>query len=134
MKLLEVDEIGEQSRMVHGGDNVQVIMVQDQPLDIVDLVERLALDLLDLVVGQIDHLQLGPVVPDPEQVPGQPLELVPLEDQDLGLGGDVLQHGGIREPRVGAVGHEHFPIRLPCLYNRFRLNSKLFFIESDILF
>ena len=69
-------------------------MVQDQPLDLVDLVEQLALELLDLVVGQIYHLQLGLVVQDPKQVPGKPLELVPLEDQDLGLGGDVLQHVG----------------------------------------
>ena len=113
MKLLKVDEDGEKPRSVHGGHNVQVIMVQDQPLDLVDLVEQLALELLDLVVGQIYHLQLGPVVEDPKEVPRKPLELVPLEDQDLGLGGDVLQHVGVREPRIGAVGHEHFPIRLP---------------------
>ena len=99
-------------------------MVQDQPLDLVDLVEQLALELLDLVVGQIYHLQLGLVVQDPKQVPGKSLELVPLEDQDLGLGGDVLQYVGVREPHIGAVGHEHFPIRLPCLYDRFRNNSK----------
>ena len=106
--------------MVHGGNNVQVIVVQDQSLDIVHLVEGLALYLLDLVVGQINHLQLCPVVPDAKQVPGQPLELVPLEDQDLGLGGDVLQYGRIGESRVSAVCHEHFSIRFPGLYRRFR--------------
>ena len=84
--------------MVHGGNNVQVIVVQDQSLDIGHLVEGLALYLLDLVVGQINHLQLCPVVPDAKQVPGQPLELVPLEDQDLGLGGDVLQYEGSVNP------------------------------------
>ena len=57
----------------------EVVMVQDQPLDVGDLVEGLAGDLLDLVVGQIDHFELISVMDDPEDVPVQERDVVAVE-------------------------------------------------------
>jgi len=115
VKLLQVDKVGEYSGMVHGRHDIQVIVVEDQPLDVVNLVKGLALYLLDLVVGQVDHLQAGVVLPHPEQVPRQPVELVAVEDEDRSLGWDVLQDSGVGEPGVGAVGDPHLVLGPPGL-------------------
>ena len=115
MQLLKVDEIGEYPGMVESGDNVQVIVVQNQSLHVAHFVKSLSLNLLYLIVRQIDDLELCSVLPYPEYVPGQSPEPVSLEDEDLGLAGDVLEYRGVCEPGVGAVGHEHLPVGLPRL-------------------
>ena len=57
----------------------EVVMVQDQPLDVGDLVEGLAGDLLDLVVGQVDHFKDVSIVDDAEDVPVQERDVVAVE-------------------------------------------------------
>ena len=54
-------------------------MVQHQPLDVGDLVEGLAGDLLDLVVGQVDHFEDVSIVDDAEDVPIQERDVVAVE-------------------------------------------------------
>ena len=115
MQLLKIDKVGKYSGMVHGGHNIQVVVVQDQPLNIVDLVKTFALDLLNLVVGKVHHLQTGVILPHAKQVPGQSPELVAVENEDLRLGWDVLQDARVSEACVGAVGDPHLPVRVPGL-------------------
>ena len=61
-------------------------MVEDQPLDVGDLVKGLARDLLDLIVGQVDHLQLLSVVNQAEDVPVQEGDVVAIEKENLNGG------------------------------------------------
>ena len=99
--------------MIHRGDNVEIVVVEDQSLHRVDFMERLALNLLDLVVSQINHLQFVVIVPDPQQVPGQSVELVSRHYQHLRLCGYRLYDGGVSEARVGAVGDVDLPVGRP---------------------
>ena len=79
-------------------------MIEDQSLHRLDFMEYLALNLLNLVVGQINNFQFIVIVPDTQQVPGQSVELVARHDQHLCLPGYRLDDEGVREARVGAVG------------------------------
>ena len=82
-------------------------MIQYQYFDPRNLVEGDPLHFLDPIVGQVDDLQLGSVLPD--HIPGQLPDGVTLEDEDLGLPRHVLELVGVSESGVGAVGNEDLP-------------------------
>jgi len=113
VKFFKVFKIREYSWMAHGGDNVEIIVVQDQSPDIVHFVEGLSLDLLDPVVGQVDHLQLLMLAPDAQQVPGQSFKMISIEDKYFCFFGSILDDIRVGEARVGAVGDVHLLVRLP---------------------
>lgn len=112
-KLLQAVKVGEEPPMVVLPANLDVVVVQHQPLDAAHLVEGLARDLGDVVVGEVDDLQVLVVVPHPENVPVQELDAVAVEEEHLGAVGQQLQHAGVREPGVGAVHDKDLLLRPP---------------------
>ena len=56
VELLEVEEVGEDARVVLGAADDEVVVVEDEAPHVAHLVEGLAGDLADAVVGQVDHL------------------------------------------------------------------------------
>ena len=56
MELLEVEEVGEDPGVVLGAADDEVVVVEDESLHVAHLVERLAGDLPNAVVGEVDDL------------------------------------------------------------------------------
>ena len=56
VELLEVEEVGEDARVVLRPADDEVVVVEDEPLHVANLVEGLAGDLPYAVVGEVDYL------------------------------------------------------------------------------
>jgi len=94
--------------VVTSSGNLQIVVIKHEPLDVFHLVESLAQDVFYSVVTKVDDFQLYVFVPDAKHVPVQCRQMVPVEQQHLGVVGQLFQHFGVFEAGVSAVDHKNF--------------------------
>jgi len=106
-------KVGQQAGVVVPASDLDVVVVQDQPLDIFNLVKCLSQNVGDPIVAEIDNFEGFVRIPNPEQIPVQHRQVVSIEEKHLCAFWQHLQGGTVCELGVCAVDHVNVAAVVP---------------------